>query len=67
MIICEVLGVSPYELLSGTDGEGKRSASSRMLVIDKETELGQFVMDFQKLDVSSRDRLMGYFNALKGK
>lgn len=67
LIICEVLGVSPYELLSGTDGDGRRSSSSRVMVIDKETELGQFVMEFQELDTSSRDRLMGYFNALKEK
>lgn len=67
LIICEVLGVSPYELLSGTDGEGTRSASSRVMVIDKETELGKFVMEFQQLDQSSKDRLMGYFNALKEK
>ena len=65
LIICEVLGVSPYELLSGTEGEGARSAVSRVLLIDNETELGQFVAEFQQLDAKKRDRLLGYFNALK--
>jgi transcriptional regulator with XRE-family HTH domain len=65
LIICEVLGVTPYELLSGTDGEGNRSAPSHLMVIDKDTELGQFIVEFQNMDSGSRDRLMGYFNALK--
>jgi transcriptional regulator with XRE-family HTH domain len=65
LIICEVLGVSPYELLSGTEGEGSRSIPSNLMVIDKDTELGQFVSEVQKLDSGRRDRLMGYFHALK--
>jgi transcriptional regulator with XRE-family HTH domain len=65
LIICEVLGVTPYELLSGTDGEGNRSAPSKLIIIDKDTELGQFIVEFQNMDSGSRDRLMGYFNALK--
>lgn len=65
LIICEVLEVTPYELLSGTEGEGKRSTPSDFMVIDKNTEIGQFVVDLQKLEPKSRERLMGYFNALK--
>ena len=65
LIICEVLEVTPYELLSGTEGEGKRSTPSDFMVIDKNTEIGQFVVDVQKLEPKSRERLMGYFNALK--
>jgi hypothetical protein len=34
-------------------------------IVDKDTELGQFIVEFQKLDSGKRDRLMGYFNALK--
>ena len=65
LVICEVLEVTPYELLSGTEGEGKRSTPSDFMVIDKNTEIGQFVVDVQKLEPKSRERLMGYFNALK--
>jgi transcriptional regulator with XRE-family HTH domain len=65
LIICEVLGVTPYELLSGTEGEGKRSMPSDYLVLDKSTEIGQFVVEIQKMDSRSRERLMGYFYALK--
>jgi transcriptional regulator with XRE-family HTH domain len=65
LIICEVLGVTPYELLSGTEGEGKRSLPSDYLVLDKSTEIGQFVVEIQKMDSRSRERLLGYFYALK--
>jgi transcriptional regulator with XRE-family HTH domain len=65
LIICEVLGVTPYELLSGTEGEGKRSLPSDYLVLDKSTEIGQFVVEIQKMDSRSRERLLGYYYALK--
>lgn len=65
LIICEVLDVTPYELLSGTDGVGSRSHKSDVIIIEKESELGQFLIDFQAMDVKMRERLMGYFNALK--
>lgn len=65
MIICEVLKVTPEELLSGTEGEGSRSNPSDYLIVDKKTELGQFIVDIQKMDEKSRDRLMGYYKALK--
>jgi transcriptional regulator with XRE-family HTH domain len=65
LIICEVLDVTPYELLSGTEGEGKRSLPSDYLVLDKSTEIGQFVVEIQRMDSRSRERLLGYFYALK--
>jgi transcriptional regulator with XRE-family HTH domain len=65
LIICEVLGVTPYELLSGTEGEGKRSLPSDYMVLDKSTEIGQFVVAVQKMDTNKRERLLGYFYALK--
>jgi transcriptional regulator with XRE-family HTH domain len=65
LIICEVLDVTPYELLSGTEGEGMRSLPSDYLVLDKSTEIGQFVIEMQKMDPKNRERLFGYFHALK--
>jgi transcriptional regulator with XRE-family HTH domain len=65
LIICQVLNVTPYELVSGTEGEGKRSLPSEYLVIDKSTEIGEFVVEVQKMDTKSRERLLGYFYALK--
>lgn len=65
LIICEVLKVTPEELLSGTDGVGKRSTPSNFIIVDKNTELGQFILEFQNMEDKSRERIMGYFKALK--
>lgn len=64
LIICDVLKVTPEELLSGTDGAGQRSNPSEYIIVDKKTELGQFIVDIQQMDEKSRDRLMGYYMAL---
>ena len=67
LIICDVLDVSPYELLSGTDGEGTRSNPSDVIVVDKNSEHGQFVCEFLSMDKSMQGRIMGYMQAIKEK
>lgn len=64
LTICEVLDVTPYELLSGTKDEGNRSKKDDYWVIDKNTELGVMIESFQGLDIKSKGRLLGYLNAL---
>lgn len=64
LTICEVLDVTPYELLSGTDGQGTRSRKSDCIVVDKNSELGNFLVEFQAMDERSRERIMGYMKAL---
>ena len=46
LIICEVLDVTPYELLGGTDGRGGRSKPSSVIIIDKESDEGRVVTDY---------------------
>ncbi len=46
LIICNVLDVTPYELLGGTDGVGSWSNPSDMILIDKNSEYGSAIMDF---------------------
>ena len=65
LIICEVLGVTPYELLSGTDGEGSRSNPSEVILIEKDSEYGQAICDFLAMDKEMQARLLGYMQALK--
>ena len=67
MIICEVLNVSPEELLSGTDSANKRSNPTDYIVVDKNSELGEFLVEFQNTDSKNRERLLGYFKALQEK
>ena len=65
MVICQVLKVSPEWLLSGIEKEGKRGNEPNFMVIDKESEIGVFIKDYNKLSHDSRERLIGYMKALK--
>ena len=65
MVICQVLKVSPEWLLSGIENEGKRGNNLNFMVIDKDSEIGVFIKDYNKLSHDSRERLMGYMKALK--
>lgn len=65
LIICEVLHVSPYELLSGKEGEGRRSNPSETIVLDKDSEEGQLITEFMRMDAGQKHRILGYLYALK--
>lgn len=65
LIICEVLGVTPYELLGGAEEKGSRSNPSSVLIIDKGSEFGQIMVDIASMDTRQRERLLGYIAALK--
>lgn len=65
LIICEVLGVTPYELLSGAEHTGSRSRDNDTYVIGKETEIGMLVESYQKLSPDMQKRLLGYLEALR--
>ena len=65
LIICEVLGVTPYDLLSGAEHTGERRRENTTYVIDKGTELGILVESYQNLDDSMQKKLLGYMEALK--
>lgn len=65
LIICEVLGVTPYELLSGAEHTGKRSRENITYVIDKGTELGILVESYQQLEENMQRKVLGYMAALR--
>ncbi len=65
LIICEVLQVTPYELLGGTDGVGSRSNPSEVILREKESELGRMVVEFTRMDKGLQGRLLGYMAALQ--
>ena len=64
LIICEVLGTTPYELLSGAEGKGTRSRENTTFVIEKESSLGQVVEIYQDLNESQQKRVLGYMEAI---
>ena len=66
MIICDVLGISPYELLLGTENEKLKNYNQPdYVIIDKNSREYMLVNAFQHLDSDAQKRLEGYMEALK--
>lgn len=64
LIISEVLGVTPYELLSGTEDVGARSNTVDYYVVSKESDLGVLIEQYQGLGTMDKGRLLGYLQAI---
>ena len=64
LIICEVLGITPYELLSGVKEEGKRSNAVQYQVIVNGTEESMLLEMYDSLERDAKNRLLGYLQAL---
>lgn len=64
LIISEVLGVSPYYLLSGAEHRGERSRENMLYVISKDSELGILIETYQSLETGMQRKLQGYLEAL---
>lgn len=62
MIICEVLKVSPYELLSGTENANFNLPD--YVMVNRSSEEYAVLEQYQKLDSGDRKRLMEYANKL---
>lgn len=65
LVICEVLGVSADELLSGTDGEKTSGNESEYIVLAKSSLLGKIIIDYQNLDKTRQERILKYLSTLK--
>lgn len=65
LIICKVLDVTPYELLSATEGVGKRSNESEIIVLEKTSEAGRVMVEYLGMNEKQQQRLLGYMKALK--
>lgn len=63
--ICEVLQVSPYELLSENDPGTGSSSLDYMIPLNKEERT--LLESYRSLDLQKRERVMGYISALKEK
>lgn len=66
MIICEVLGISPYELLLDTENEKhKEYKEIDHIVIDKQSKEYRLIETYQNLDASAKRRLESYMRDLQ--
>lgn len=64
LAICRALDVSPEWLLSGVDPAESRGKNQVYYVVDVNTESGILLEEFNKLDKSQRNRILGYVEAL---
>lgn len=62
MLICDVLEISPYELLSGVEKE--RYTQLDYVIVDKKSEDYVFLEAYRGLGQDQRNRLRGYMEAM---
>lgn len=62
MLICDVLAITPYELLSGV--ENANYTQMDYVIVDKQTDDYHFLDMFRQLGTEERNRLFGYMQAL---
>ena len=67
LVICDVLDVTPYELLSNVKEEGSRAKKVSYRIVVEGTEEDMLIEAYEKLDAKARGRLMGYMEALSEK
>ena len=60
LVICEVLKISPNELLQ----DQTHGNNVDYVIVSKDTEAYKLLAKFETLDRSSKDRLLGYISAL---
>ena len=63
LAICKVLDVTPQWLLSGVDPAASRGRNQEYYVVDVNTDTGVLVAEFNQLEKSQRDRILGYVSA----
>lgn len=71
MIICEVLGVTPYDLLLGTENRKMKEympyKDVDYVIVNKDSKEYVLLETYQRMDHSMQKRLESYMKALKDK
>lgn len=62
LIICDVLGISPYELLSGS---GEKFNKADYMMVHKDSQEYELLETFRDIENDVRNRIIGYAEALK--
>lgn len=63
LAICKVLDVSPEWLLSGIDPAASRTRNHEYYTVNIHTDTGELISQFNKLEKTQRDRILGYVAA----
>ena len=64
-VICDTLQVDPYYLISGT--ESNESLNNDYLMVYRDDEEYELMIEYRKLDRDCKNRLIGYLSALSEK
>jgi len=64
-VICDTLHVDPYYLISGS--ESNESLNNDYLTVYRSDEEYDLLIEYRKMNADSRNRLMGYVDALNEK
>ena len=64
MQICTVLDVTPEWLLSGSEKTGKRGNDLPRYIVDRDSEIGEIIYNYNRLEEQQRQRVYGYMMAL---
>lgn len=64
-VICDVLRVDPYYLVSGT--ESNETLNNDYVTVYKKDEEYELLIEYSKLDRDKKNRLLGYIEALQEK
>lgn len=62
MVICDVLEITPYELLSGTENCNFKQLD--YIILDKESYDYKLLKKLRELNESEKNQVMGYIDAL---
>jgi transcriptional regulator with XRE-family HTH domain len=66
LMICEVLEVSPYFLLSGAENKGERSRENRTPAVTGTSDTGEIMACYEALDAAGRKEALKYLKKLAG-
>jgi transcriptional regulator with XRE-family HTH domain len=64
LVICEVLSVTPYWLLSGIEAQGNRGGKPDVYVVYQGTDSGTLIEMFNAMDAKQQEQVLGYITAL---
>lgn len=62
MIICDVLGITPYELLSGAQGKFENTLD--YVIITKNSDEHLLIEQYQKMPSDAKERLKSFMETL---
>lgn len=63
LIICEVLEITPYDILSDVDNK-REYGKMDYIVVDKKSDIYAIIESYGKLSESSKNKLVGYISGL---